>query len=132
MKIVIVTVASLVLILAACKTTKPTETKVVTAPTPVTKSASAVNCSSYSSLTFAADIKPILEKQCISCHSEGGSGGYDFTVVTDVKKAGQNGALLGTIKWQNGYPAMPAGYGAEKMDAVSIAKIECWLNNGMK
>jgi hypothetical protein len=47
-----------------------------------------------------------------------------------VKKAATNGYLLGSIKHQKGYDAMPRG--APKLTQETIDKIECWINNGMK
>jgi cytochrome c5 len=107
---------------AACKSSK----EVSKTETPVVKST--VDCA-VSGLTYAA-IKPILEGNCNSCHSNGGAGGLDFTVFADVKKAAQKGELLGTIKHASGFPKMPAR--AEKLDQASIDKIECWIKNGMK
>lgn len=88
-----------------------------------------VNCDT-TNYSYAKDIKPILEAHCNSCHSNGGTAGYDFTVMEDVYKSVKNGALVGTIKWQRGYPAMPIG--AQKLDDASITKIECWIAKGMK
>jgi hypothetical protein len=103
---------------AACKTSKPTE-KVVTKP--------AVDCGTMS-VSYATDIKPILEQNCNRCH--GRAGGYNFSEMADVKRSAQNGSLLGTIKWQSGFPKMPAGAG--QLDAATIDKVECWIKNGMK
>jgi hypothetical protein len=80
--------------------------------------------------SYAADIQLILEKNCTRCHGYGGDGGYDFTSLADITRAAKNGDLMGTIKWQHGFPKMPAH--AEQLDALTISKIECWVNNGMK
>ena len=88
-----------------------------------------VNCDT-TDYSYGKDIKPIFEKHCNSCHSNGGTGGYDFTVIQDVYKSAKNGELMGTIKWERGYPNMPIG--ADKLDDVSITKIECWIAKGMK
>jgi cytochrome c5 len=120
-KIILFTTAA-TLILAACKTTKHAET---TSATTTTTDKPAVNAPSY-----GVAIKPIIDQQCIRCHGEGGRGGYDLTNMDDIKRAAKNGSLLGTIKWDEGYPKMPAR-GAQ-MDAASISKIESWINGGMK
>lgn len=88
-----------------------------------------VNCD-VADYSYAKDIKPIFDAYCNSCHSNGGTGGYDFTVMEDVYKSAKNGELIGTIKWEKGYPRMPIGSG--KLDDASIAKIECWINKGLK
>lgn len=88
----------------------------------------ALDCSSKG-LTYAS-IKSIIESNCIRCHRDGGTGGYDFTIFEDIKKAATKGALLGSIKHQYGFSQMPAM--AKKLDPASIDQIECWINNGMK
>lgn len=112
-----------VIVISACKTAQETQKKETV---PVVKPV--LDCSS-SALTYST-IKPILEKHCISCHSDGGAGGYDFEVFAHVTKAGANGELLGTIKHERGFPNMPAQ--AAQLDQTSIDLIECWIKNGMK
>ena len=106
--------------IVACKTAKTTTTNTEKKP----------DCSSQMALSYAADIKPIFENQCNNCHSNGGRGGYDFTIADDVNRAAKNGALLGAVKHQSGYDPMPAR--APKLDDMTISKLECWINNGMK
>ncbi|MGQ0829443.1 MAG: c-type cytochrome [Bacteroidota bacterium] len=119
MKKTILTTVVIAGVLAACKTTKPTETKTVT-PAPV-------DCGTMS-VSYTADIKPIFEQYCNGCH--GKAGGYNFAEMADIKRSAQNGTLLGTIKWEFGFSKMPAG-GAQ-LDAATIAKVECWIKNGMR
>ena len=109
MKKIIVFATAATLILVACKTTKHSETTSTT----TTTTTPAVNAPSYS-----VAIKPIIDQQCIRCHGEDGRGGYDLTNMNDIKRAGKNGSLLGTIKWQEGYPKMPAR--AAQMDAAIL------------
>lgn len=114
--LVIVIFASVI----ACKTAKtPSEVKVE----------KSIDCSTMN-VTYTADIKPIFDKYCNSCHGNGGVGGYDFTSYKNIMRAANNGELLGTIKWERGFPKMPED--ADKLDKATIAKIECWINNGMK
>lgn len=120
MKKIIITAVVIASVLVACKTSKPTEKKETAAAPPV-------NCATVS-VSYTTDIKPILEQYCNRCH--GRAGGYNFTDMADIKRSAQNGTLLGTIKWQSGYSKMPEG-GAQ-LDAPTIAKVECWINNGMK
>jgi cytochrome c5 len=122
MKKIFFLAATVAITSAACKSSK----EVSKTETPVVKST--VDCA-VSGLTYAA-IKPILEKHCNSCHSDGGAGGLDFTVFADVKKAAQKGELLGTIKHERGFPRMPAN--ELQLEQASIDKIECWIKNGMK
>lgn len=112
-------------VLIACKSTAPSETS---STKPAEKPAAA-NCAS-STVTYEADIKGILETNCTGCHGKRAAGGYDFTNLADVQRAANKGELVGTIKWQAGFPKMPARAG--QLDQATIAKIECWVANGMK
>ncbi len=116
-KIVLVTIG--VATLLACKTTKKQ----------VAKSEPVIDCNGKN-FSYNTDIKPLFEKYCNRCHSDGGAGGYDFTFMDDIRKAGRNGDLLGTVKWKRGYPKMPRR--AARLDSTTVAKIECWIVNGMK
>ena len=80
-------------------------------------------------LTYVTDIKPIIEQYCTRCHGGNETGGYDLGKVADVKRAGMNGALLGTIKHADPYPSMPPN--EEMLDNTTIAKIEAWIKSGM-
>lgn len=110
-------------IFAACKSTKPTETTTTVVPKP------AADCSAVA-VTYESDIKAILENNCTGCHGNRPAGGYNFTSMADIQRAAKNGDLLGTIKWEKGFPKMPARAG--QLDQATITKIECWVNNGMK
>jgi hypothetical protein len=58
-----------------------------------------------SNVSFATDVMPTIQSNCTSCHgATSPSGGTSLTNYTTVKAAGSSGALLGTIKHQNGYP----------------------------
>ncbi len=88
-----------------------------------------IDCSNMN-LSFITDIKPIFETHCTKCHNEGRKGGYNFTYSAEIKTALRSGQLLGAVKWQKGFPHMPAD-GAQ-LDLNTIIKIECWYNTGMK
>ncbi|HLC82416.1 MAG TPA: cytochrome c [Bacteroidia bacterium] len=120
-KLFLITFTS-VIVISACKTSKETA-KVKTA---VVKPA--LDCKT-TEITYA-EIKPIFEKNCTSCHGYGGSGGFNFLSSVDIKRAAAKGELLGAIKHESGFPRMPAR--AEQLSQADIDKIECWINNGMK
>ena len=80
-------------------------------------------------VTFAIDIKPILQQYCTRCHNQNEKAGYNFEEITFAKKAGANGELLGTIKHMDGFDPMPAN--DDPMPAAAIAKIEAWVKGGM-
>ena len=119
-------ITCLSLTIVACKTKKETA---ATTPKPEVVVVKPVLDCGAQGLTYST-IKPILEKHCNSCHSDGGAGGFDFLVFADVKKACEKGEMLGTIKHERGFPRMPAN--APQLDQASIDLIECWIKNGMK
>jgi len=78
---------------------------------------------------FAANVKPLLEASCLSCHSSTNtSGGVSFSTYTDVKVTVDNGKLLNSIKHTSGTSAMPQG--AEKWNDCKITIVEKWINDG--
>lgn len=119
MKKLIVSTLIIASTIVACKTAEKSTT---TAPPPL-------DCTTKS-LAFTTDIKPVFDTYCTRCHNTNEKGGYNFQELSFIKKAASNGNLLGTIKHQKGFPHMPAN--AEPLSADVIAKIECWINNGMK
>ena len=123
MKKIILSTTLITLTLIACKTAEKTTAVAPPPPPPPV----ALDCSTRT-ISYAADIKPILEEYCNRCH--GDAGGLDFTQLADVKRAATKGELLGTTKHLKGFPRMPDG--APMLDQPLIDKIECWINTGMK
>jgi cytochrome c5 len=119
MKKIFVSIIIISATLAACKT----------AEKPVAEKPKPLDCSGKA-YTFLADIKPIMDQHCVRCHNTNMKAGYNFYDEAFVKKAASSGYLLGTIKHQKGYDAMPAG--GPQLDQSLIDKIECWINSGMK
>ena len=80
-------------------------------------------------LSFEADIMPILERNCYSCHSAAAN-----TANVTLEGHGQllqhisNGRLLGAIRHDPGFTPMPQG--APKLIACDIDKIEQWVSDG--
>jgi hypothetical protein len=117
MKKIILPALLLFISFQACKIQKtPKEEVIVTC-----------NTTSYS---YSKDIQPIIGRYCTSCHGEDGDGGYNFILMKDVVRAANNGELMATIRWDKGFPKMPEN--GDKLDKATIAKIDCWINNGMK
>ncbi|MCW3085390.1 MAG: hypothetical protein JWP12_2756 [Bacteroidetes bacterium] len=109
--------------LVACKSSQKSTAAATPAKTETPAAATGAT------VTFAIDIKPIMERYCTRCHNQNEKAGYNFEEIAFVKKAGANGQLLGTIKHLDGFDPMPAN--DEPMDAATIAKIESWVKNGM-
>lgn len=80
-------------------------------------------------VSFASHVFPIVQNQCMGCHSGANpSGGILLTNFQQIAAvATTNNKLLGTIKHLPGYSAMPP---SGKLDACSIAKIAKWISDG--
>ena len=77
-------------------------------------------------ISFANDVLPIMEVNCVSCHQPGNaSGGYDLSTYTAI--AANANAIVGSMK-ANGYQLMPQG-GPALADST-IQKISCWIQQG--
>lgn len=77
-------------------------------------------------ISFATDVLPIMEANCVSCHQPGNAcGGYDLSTYTAI--AANANAIVGSMK-ANGYQLMPIG-GPALADST-IQKISCWINQG--
>jgi cytochrome c553 len=80
-------------------------------------------------MTYAANIKPILQSFCFGCHGNGLSqNGVNFDTHVGVKAAVDNGKLIGVITHASGFPAMPQN--APKLSDCNINKIQDWISRG--
>lgn len=79
---------------------------------------------------YSATIYPILKNSCFGCHNDKSEYPNKILLQTyeQVKKYALNGQLLGTIKHQGGYTAMPQN--GAKMDEAYIRLIEKWIKSG--
>jgi mono/diheme cytochrome c family protein len=105
--------------IASCKTSDKT----------VASPKAPLNCDN-TAYSYTADINPIMQENCTRCHNTNMKAGYNFNELESVKRAAENGYLLGTIKHMDGYDAMPRMAG--QLDQATIDKIECWIKTGMK
>lgn len=77
---------------------------------------------------YAANVQPIMDKYCTSCHNGSTlSGGFSLTYYGRVKEKADAGSLLGSIKHDTGYSAMPPGSFISDCD---IKIIEKWIAAG--
>lgn len=81
-------------------------------------------------MSFVTNIKPILQSNCYSCHSNANFAisGAKLEDYADVKEHADDGMLIGTITHANGYPAMPQSGG--KLSDCNINKIKAWVERG--
>lgn len=86
-------------------------------------------CDSVSNVSFSTTVLPIINTNCLGCHnSSSPGGGYDYSNYSGIKSSAANGSLLGSIKHQSPYVAMPLSAG--KMSDCNIKQIETWINEG--
>lgn len=119
MKKIILASTVIASLLVACTSTKETAS---------TTPEATLTCTD-ATVTYAKDIKPILEANCTKCHN-GGQVEFNFNKLEDIKLAISKEEFLESIKHMKGFPAMPKN--ASKLSQATIDKMECWINNGMK
>jgi hypothetical protein len=78
---------------------------------------------------YSTNVQKIFAENCISCHNDQlSSGGHSFSTWQKANETARSGRLLGAIKWQPGYIAMPQG--GNKLDSMKIIAIENWMSQG--
>lgn len=80
-------------------------------------------------VTYSGKVTDILNQyQCTSCHNaNAASGGVRLHDYINVMVSVDNGSLLGSIKHESGFKAMP---GSGKIPSCNIDQIEAWINDG--
>ena len=82
-----------------------------------------------SEITYSVEVTGILKAKCFRCHGDGNfEGGISLDGYSLVKIFADNGLLLGTIKHDNGFKAMPTD--TPKIPDCDIKKIEKWIEEG--
>ncbi len=75
-----------------------------------------------------SDITTIFNTNCSSCHNASTkNANIDLTNYTSTVNAANSGKLLGAIKHESGFRAMPT---SGKLSTTDISKIETWINDG--
>jgi len=86
---------------------------------------------STDNISFTIHVSPYIENNCISCHNQNlASGGIDYSTFEGVKEGAINGNLLGSIKHDSGFEAMPPN--EPKTDDCKISQMEAWINQGIQ
>ncbi len=91
---------------------------------------SSSNCDT-SSVTYSGFVKTTMESFCYVCHSTTAgpsNGGVVLEGYNEIKVYVDNGELLGAIKHESGFSAMPQG--GSKLSDCTIRKIEAWVAAG--
>lgn len=80
---------------------------------------------------FSSSIWPILETNCVGCHSGPDAGGeIQITNYNEVVSLVENGRLMGAIKHMEPFVPMPKD--GNKLSDCDIAKFDIWIQNGTK
>lgn len=83
-------------------------------------------------VTFSATIKPILQSSCYTCHSNANANskgaGLRLENYSDLQIQVKNGRLMGAVRHENGFSAMPDGGG--KLTDCQINQLQKWIDNG--
>lgn len=81
------------------------------------------------SFTYSGAIKPMLDKYCVGCHNGSlASGGVTLHTYAGAADVAAKGWLLGVIKHDTGFPAMPQG--GSKLSDCQIKQVEKWIAAG--
>jgi len=90
-----------------------------------------VNCGTgcdTTKFTFAANINPLLQTNCVGCHNAASAGGgVNLNGYSNVKIYADNGKLYGSVAQLPGYKAMPQG---SKLSDCNIRIIQKWIQAG--
>jgi mono/diheme cytochrome c family protein len=82
-------------------------------------------------VTYSGVIKNLTLTNCAyaGCHAGSNpSSGYDLSKYETLKLVAENGALLGTIRYENGHSPMPKG--ADRLPQCSIDQYAAWVAAG--
>ena len=81
------------------------------------------------SISYSADIEPIMVTQCVSCHSgTNPDGNVGLENHSEVQFSAENGSLYGCVTNTNDFNIMPP---AGALFQCDIDKIDAWIKAGM-
>jgi hypothetical protein len=87
----------------------------------------AISCDTTSVMTFDANIWPIIEQSCVSCHNgTSPSGGIPITDYCEVAVQANNGHLAGVLR-DGTHPLMPP---SAPLPECQIRQVELWIQSG--
>jgi mono/diheme cytochrome c family protein len=81
-------------------------------------------------IKYTGNVELIILENCAGCHNVSNpSKGILLDSYAEVKKSAENGSLLGSIEYLQGFTPMPLNQG--KMNDCDIQKIKGWIKQGM-
>jgi uncharacterized membrane protein len=79
--------------------------------------------------TFSGDVMPIIQHNCITCHSASlQNGGVTLETYQQIKTLAENGTLKGVITHSSGFSPMPKN--APQLSKCNIDAIVQWIEAG--
>ena len=102
-------------------------------------------CQTEQPISYAADIKPVLDQFCVDCHQPGGAGfevtGFSMLTHADLLRGTDNGAMvipgdsmgsnLVVLMEGRADPSIKMPHGnSEKVAQFQIDKIKKWIDEG--
>lgn len=89
----------------------------------------ACNDCDTSVFTYAGAVAPLMNTYCKGCHNPASlGGGIDVSTYAGVRSIALNGKLMGSIKHQAGFIAMPQG--STKLSDCKTAQVQKWVTAG--
>ena len=98
-------------------------------------------------ISYAQDVKPVLDRHCIECHQAGGEGlatsGFSMESYDDLMKGTRNGPMIiaGDVEGSNilvlmegrADPSISMPHGEQKpVPKKDIETIKTWIDQGAK
>lgn len=85
-------------------------------------------CDTTGTIAYTSHIKSIIDLSCVSCHGANSpSGGIKLLTASDVQAVAKTGKLLGALKRQSGYTAMPPAYA---LSDCEVRQVDLWIKQG--
>ncbi|MDP5171952.1 MAG: hypothetical protein NWR72_17005 [Bacteroidia bacterium] len=87
-------------------------------------------CNIPSVVSYDRDVEPLLVKHyCVACHENADpAGGITLEGYGRVTPYIENGSLLGSIRYEQGFDPMPKGY--PRMPDCEVEMIRVWIEQG--
>ncbi len=85
------------------------------------------NCDS-TNFTYSGAILPMIQVNCLGCHSNASATGGSLADYTSIKNAAVTGRLIGDISHTPGYNAMPLG--GYRLSDCQVAQVTKWVAAG--
>lgn len=85
------------------------------------------NCDTAIAPTYSGKVTEIIANNCLSCHGTGLGNQYVLDNYAGVAAVAASGQLVGAVKRQAGFQAMPAAAPLENCQVVLLRK---WVDAG--